>query len=91
LIYKVEYSEGALSFLEKLGKKNPKDARRIYEWIDNNLNNCEEPRRTGKALTGQFKGSWRYRLGNFRILSEIRDDVLVIFVIEIGSRKRVYD
>lgn len=60
--YRVEYSEAALFFLEKLGKKNPTDARRIYSWIGKNLDDCEEPRRMGKALTGQFKGSWRYRL-----------------------------
>ena len=44
----------------------------------------------GKALTGQFKGLWRYRLGDYRILTEIKDDVLVVLIIEIGNRKNLY-
>ncbi len=89
--FKVEYSEDAISFLEKLCKKSPIDAQRIYSWIDKNLNGCEEPRRVGKALTGQFKGSWRYRVGDYRILCEIHDDVLIIFVLDIGNRRNVYE
>ncbi len=89
--YRVEYSEDAVSFLEKLSRKNPDDALRIYNWIGKNLEGCEEPRRTGKALSGQFKGSWRYRLGNYRILAEIHDDVLLIYIFEIGNRRNVCD
>ena len=72
-------------------KKDPMEALRIYNWIGKNLENCEDPRRTGKALTGQFKGSWRYRVGDYRILAEIHDDVLVILLIDIGHRSTVYD
>lgn len=89
--YRVEYSEDAVFFLEKLSRKNPDDALRIYNWIGKNLEGCEEPRRTGKALSGQFKGSWRYRLGDYRILAEIHDDVLLIFIFGIGNRRNVYD
>ena len=49
------------------------------------------PRRMGKALTGDFKGAWRYRLGDYRIIAEIHDDTLTILVITIGNRKNVYD
>ena len=72
-------------------KKDPVEALRIYNWIGKNLENCEDPRRTGKALAGQYKGSWRYRIGNYRILTEIHDDVLVILLIDIGHRSTVYD
>jgi len=35
-------------------------------------------------------GIWRYRVGNYRILAEIKDDVLIILIIEIADRKEVY-
>lgn len=71
-------------------KKDPIEALRIFNWIGKNLEGCEDPRRTGKALTGQFKGSWRYRVGNYRILAEIKDEKLVILLIDIDHRSTVY-
>ncbi len=89
--YRVEYSSDAKKSLLKMKKKDPIEALRIYNWIGKNLENCDDPRRTGKALTGQYKGSWRYRVGDYRILAEIHDGVLVILLIDIGHRSIVYD
>ena len=89
--YRVEYSDDAKKSLSKMKKKDPMEALRIYNWIGKNLVDCDDPRRTGKALTGQFKGSWRYRVGDYRILAEIHDDVLVILLIDKGHRSTVYD
>ena len=89
--YRVEYSDDAKKSLSKMKKKDPMEALRIYNWIGKNLVDCDDPHRTGKALTGQFKGSWRYRVGDYRILAEIHDDVLVILLIDIGHRSTVYD
>lgn len=71
-------------------KRDPMEALRIFNWIGKNLEGCCDPRRTGKALTGQFKGSWRYRVGNYRILAEIQDDRLIILLIDIGHRGMIY-
>jgi len=91
LSYHVEYSDDAKKSLSKMKKKDPMEALRIYNWIGKNLVDCDDPRKTGKALTGQYKGSWRYRVGDYRILAEIHDDVLVILLIDIGHRSTVYD
>ena len=54
------------------------------------LNLAENPRQNGcKQLKG--KESYRIREGNFRIIYEIEDDVLIIMVVKIGHRKEVYD
>ena len=51
----------------------------------------ENPRVTGKALTGHRLGTyWRYRVGDYRILCDIQDDALRILVIEIGNQREVY-
>ena len=39
---------------------------------------CEldDPRSRGKGLTGDLAGYWRYRIGDYRVLVEVRDDVV---------------
>jgi len=41
-------------------------------------------------LTGELAGPWKYRVGDFRILCEIRDQEVVVIVISIGNRRDVY-
>jgi mRNA interferase RelE/StbE len=48
------------------------------------------PRLTGRALVGDLSGLWRYRVGDHRIICEIKDKDIIILVIEIGDRKDVY-
>jgi mRNA interferase RelE/StbE len=55
------------------------------------LATLEDPRSTGKALTGPQLGEyWRYRVGDYRILCDIQDGRLLILVIEVGRRREVY-
>ena len=42
----------------------------------------------GKALTGNLSGIWRYRIGGYRLFAEIQDDKLIIFLIEVGYKKK---
>ena len=42
------------------------------------------PRAHGKALTGNLSGLWHYRVGDYRLIAEIRDDRLVILMLEVG-------
>ena len=85
--YSVEVTPKAESHLKKLDKNT---LITIKEWINKNLEGCEDPRRVGKALTGVHKGKWRYRVGDYRIIAKIEDGRLIILVIEIGHRKKVY-
>ena len=62
----------------------------ISKWIHKHLDNCDDPRAFGKGLSGNLKGWWRYRIGNYRLLVEIKDDELVIVAIEISHRSQVY-
>lgn len=63
----------------------------IKNWIEGNLINCLNPRLWGKALTGNFKGLWRYRIGAYRLLAKIDDDKLIIFAIDGGHRRDIYN
>ena len=86
--YKVVLSSKAKKRLAKLDKKT---AATITNWMMTNLNNCEDPRVYGKALVGNWAGHWRYRVGDYRIIAKIKDDEVIIIVIDIGHRRDIYD
>ena len=86
--YRVMLSEEAVSYLRKIDKAMP---ARIYSWIGKNLEGCTNPRRIGKALKGNHSGEWRYRVGDYRLLARIEDEVITIYIFEIGHRSNVYD
>lgn len=65
-------------------------AKRILQWVELRLVNCKNPRLWGEALVGDFSGFWKYRVGDFRLICEIKDNELIIQIIMIGNRKEVY-
>ena len=54
------------------------------------LENLENPRDMGKALSGNLKSYWRYRVGDYRLICKINDDDAVIIVADINHRSRIY-
>ena len=83
----IEYAKTARDQLRKLDKTV---ARRIVDFIEKRVASREDPRGIGKALKGPLGELWRYRVGHYRILCEIRDSVLTILVLEVGHRREVY-
>jgi len=84
---KVDYSEGARKQLKKLDASVRK---RILDYMDE-VALLDNPRVRGKMLVGNLLGFWRYRIGAYRVLCKIIDTTMVIFVVDIGHRKEVYD
>ena len=85
--YDVEYSKTAVDTIKKIDSSTSKIIR---NWIEKNLINTENPRIKGKALTSDLKGLWRYRVGDYRILADIQDDKIVILILDIGHRSKIY-
>lgn len=50
----------------------------------------DNPYKKGKILKGNFSGIWRYRILNYRLLVEIKDDKIVIKTLRIAHRNKVY-
>jgi len=69
--YKIEIEKKAKKKLLKMDKKNQ---FLILDYLKNTLSKLENPRSQGKALQGKYKGKWRYRVGNYRILATIIDE-----------------
>lgn len=88
MVWTINYSERALKSLRKMDKQN---ARRIVDFMDSRIAALDDPRLSGKPLKGELGEFWRYRVGDYRILCEIRDDELIILAATIGHRKEVYD
>lgn len=76
-------------YLKSLKKLDIQAQKIISNWVENNLLNCEEPRFSGKPLTGNFKGLWRYRIGSYRLLAKIDEDKLIIFAINRRQRRNI--
>jgi mRNA interferase RelE/StbE len=88
LAWTIDYTGTARKQLRKLDKQT---ARRILNFMDERIASEENPRGTGKPLTGPMLGAyWRYRVGDYRIICDIQDSALRILVIEIGNRRDVY-
>ena len=79
------------SVYETLEKMDTYTRRIITNWIGKNLVDCEDPRVRGKPLSKDRAGLWRYRIGDYRIIVEIKDNKLIILVIAIGHRREVYE
>ena len=81
--YQVEYTKSVVKQLKKMDRKI---AALILSYIEEKLVDCENPRAYGKALIGDKKEIWRYRVGDYRILTMIEDEVLIITVVEARHR-----
>ena len=85
--YQIKFSE---KFNKSFNKLDHYTQTMIYAWIEKHIEGTDNPRSTGKALTNNLKGLWRYRIGDYRLICEIRDKELVILALAIGHRKEIY-
>lgn len=88
MAWKVELSELAQKNLDQL---DPQVARRILLFLFERLALSDDPRSLGETLKGSRLGEfWKYRVGDYRIISHIEDGTLRILVVKIGNRRDVY-
>ena len=88
MAWTIEYADTAL---KKLKKIDPPIAKAILEYMDERVATLDDPRSLGKKLVGPRYGIyWRYRVGDNRIICNIKDEKLVILVVEVGHRKEIY-
>jgi mRNA interferase RelE/StbE len=85
--YVVKLSDNARKELRKIDRHQ---AEIIVSWLDRNLEGCENPRLHGKAFVVDKKGYWRYRIGAYRVIADIRDNIIQIEIIHVAHRREVY-
>ena len=88
MAWTVELDPAAERDLDKL---DPQQAKRILRFLFERVAHLDDPRSIGEALKGsRFNTLWKYRVGDYRIISSIEDNVSLILVVKVGDRKEVY-
>ena len=88
MAWRIEFEDAALKELAKLDKQV---ARRILVFLRERVAVLDDPRSVGEALKGSRLGEfWKYRVGDYRIITNIEDGVMRILVLKVGNRREVY-
>ncbi len=88
LVRQIEVSDAAKKQLARMGRV---EAKRITSYLRTRMSVLDNPRQLGDALQGaRLGGLWRYRMGDYRILVEIKDEIVTVLLIGIGHRGEVY-
>ncbi len=87
MTWRIDFDAAALDDLRKLGT-TPRV--RILRFLQERIAPADDPRRLGKASSGDKAGFWRYRVGDYRIIARIEDQRLMVLIIAIGHRSEIY-
>ena len=88
MAWTIKYTSLALRRLKKLDKSI---ALQVLDFMDHRIALLDDPRASGKNVVGPILGSyWRYRVGDLRIICDVQNEQLIILVIEVGHRSRIY-
>jgi mRNA interferase RelE/StbE len=80
------------SVIKELDKLDQQVAKRILKFLHKRIASLKDPRSIGNPLKGsRFGEFWRYRVGDYRIITKIEDNILLIIVLRIGHRKQIYN
>lgn len=88
MAWEIRLSDEAKRQIKRLDKTI---ANRILDYLDYRIAPSNQPRQHGIAMQGRFRGYWRYRVGDYRIICDIQDEVVTVLVLVIGHRKDVYE
>ncbi|GKT07637.1 type II toxin-antitoxin system RelE/ParE family toxin [Desulforhabdus sp. TSK] len=87
MAWKIEYNPHVEKDLRAIDRK---DQRRIQDFMNERVALLEDPRTIGDSLKGTLGGLWKYRVGDYRIICDIRDESVTVLVMRIGHRRKVY-
>lgn len=86
--WQIVFSKTGEKELEKLSRQSQS---LIRNFLYTRILELNHPKQSGKALSGNKKGLWRYRVDKFRIICKIEEKVLTILVVKVAKRNVVYD
>ena len=86
-MYEVRLSEDAEKIFAKCNQALAKKLARCFK----NLENTPRSHPNIKPLKGSYAGYYRYRVGDYRVVYSIEDELVVVNVILIAHRSKVYE
>lgn len=54
------------------------------------IENSSSPKAYGKELKGKFSGLYRFRINDYRLITKLEEDKLIIIALSIGHRSSIY-
>ncbi|CAB0486559.1 type II toxin-antitoxin system RelE family toxin [Corynebacterium diphtheriae] len=87
MAWEISFSPRAVKSFKKL---DTGEQRRVSKFL-REVGALEDPRLRGKALTANKSGLWLWRVGDYRIIADIVDARVVVVVVDVGHRSKVYD
>lgn len=87
MIWKVEFDERARKELRRLDTQAQAG---ILRYLRDRIATEDDPRRFGDPLRKNMSGFWKYRIGSYRVICDIRENVVTVRVLRVGHRKNVY-
>ena len=84
--YTIRFTPKAAKQVRKLDSAA---AKRIRDFLEQKLSQLDNPRQLGKKLVNEE--FWRYRVGDYRILTNIDDDQILILIVEVAHRREIYN
>lgn len=88
MAWTIEFSPSAAKEFDKLGQTT---RQLIRNYLRHRVAAAPDPRAFGKPLSGDKAGLWRYRVDKYRIVCRIEDKQLIILVVRVAKRDKVYD
>ena len=85
-MYRIEFSHLAAKELEKIYTVDKKLYSRFIVVIET----LKTKPYQGKRLKGKLAGDFSLRLGNYRIIYTVKEERLIIYIIDLGHRSRIY-
>jgi mRNA interferase RelE/StbE len=83
--YRIIWDSAAVDDLQALPKQI---AQRIQKKVTDHL--VKAPLELGKPLRGELRDYYRYRIGDYRVIYEVRQEEITIVVVKVGNRRDVY-
>ena len=87
MAWRIEFEQSAKKELTRLDRQAQ---ARILRFLRERIATGEDPRRHGRPLRRDLSGLWKYRMGDYRIVADIQDDRVLVLVVRVGHRRRVY-
>lgn len=88
MVWQIEFTPDADKLL---GKLDPQARKKISRYLREKIAPLENPRSRGEGMSANYAGYWRYRVEDYRIICEIKDEKLVVLVVKLGHRRDIYE
>ena len=87
MTWTINWSNEARKQLRKLDKKRQAE---VIKYLSDRIAKANHPCDFGKPLSRDKFGLWRYRVGDLRVICQVKEQELMILVLRVGHRKNVY-